>query len=115
MVGRKLPRAQSESDVFTHRHIRKNRIVLKHHTDIALTGIDIVYLPVVKINFTAFNAVETGDHPQKRRFTAAGRTEQRKQFSVVNLDRKVGDNDAAVFKLFQRILHRNRYTHCSPP
>ena len=55
----------------------------------ALAGIDIVYLPIVKINFAAFNAVETGDHPQKRRFAAAGRTDDAEDLAFVHRERKI--------------------------
>ena len=54
----------------------KNRIILKHHTGIALVRDDVIDALLVEVEIAALNGVKAGDHSQQSRFTGAVLTDQ---------------------------------------
>ena len=72
--------------------MREYRIVLENHADIPLGRGNIVNHLGIKGDRSAFNGIEAGNHPEKRRLPAAGRTQQRKEFSFLHVQAQIGNN-----------------------
>ena len=73
---------QAVSYVLLYRHVRKQSIALKYHADIPLIYRDLSHRLTVKQHVAVFRMLESRDHSQSRRLSAAGRTENRYESSV---------------------------------
>ena len=80
---------ETEGDVFGYGHVGEERITLKHHADAALLRLCVRDVFPVDIDVAGIGPFESGQTTQQRRFAAARGTEQRNKFAVVNLKRKV--------------------------
>lgn len=60
---------QAKSDVVKHRHMAKQRIVLKHKTDFTLTRVQAANVRTVETNMAAGLMFQPGNNAQQRRFT----------------------------------------------
>ena len=105
-----LPLLQAEGHVVPHGKMGKDGVVLEHHADIPPGGIQIVDPLVVEIDAAALDAVEAGDHPQQRRLAAAGRTQQRKELALPDIDAQVR-NHRVVPVLFDHMVRSDIHTH----
>ena len=86
------PVFEAEFHVFAHVHVGKDGVVLEHHADVALGGVQVVDAGVVKIEIAAFNAVETRDHAQQRGLAAAAGAQQGKKFAAADAQRQIFDH-----------------------
>lgn len=84
---------QSELHVLPNRQVRENRVILEHHADVALGRIQIVDHLLSKVKRTAFNGIEACDHPQQRRFAAAGRAEEGEKLSLMDIQIQIRNDD----------------------
>ncbi len=84
---------QTIRDVFRHRHVREQRVVLEHDADAALARREVIDgLPVEQ--HAAFRlADEAGDDAQERGLAAAGRSEQRDHFAARYIQINVLDSN----------------------
>src|SRR5215471_12087507 len=62
----------------------KQCVILKDETDVTPVRRIVRDLDVVEENSTAGRFLKTGDHPQRRRFSTAGRTEKREELAISN-------------------------------
>ena len=83
-IGARL-HAQAEGDVLEHRHVAEQRVVLEHEADVALAGAVAQRILAVDPHFAGIRPVEAGDDPQQRGLARTGRTEQRQQFALADL------------------------------
>src|ERR1700680_3114813 len=60
------------------------RVVLKYHCDIAIPRLDLVDGARVDQDFAAGDILQSGQHAQRRRFAAAGRSDKHDEFAVLN-------------------------------
>ena len=98
LVFRKLPVLESESYVLSYCEVRENGIVLEHHADVSLGGLEVVDETVPEIELTAFDRVESGNHPEQSRLSASGRSEEREKLSGLDFQRKIRDGcEIAIF------------------
>lgn len=67
--------------------------MLKYHIHITFIGRQGSDVFVVQIDTALGRSFQAGDHAQQSGFAAAGRTEQRNKFSIVNCQIERGDND----------------------
>ena len=67
----------------------ENGVILEHHADVALCGVEIVDELVVEVEVAALDGIEAGDHPQQRGLAAAGRPEKREKLSFSNLQAEI--------------------------
>ena len=65
-----LGQGQREGDVLPHRHVRVERVGLKHHGDIAVARCFLVDPLSTDAEFTFSDVFEPGDHIQRGRLTA---------------------------------------------
>src|SRR5215813_8666610 len=82
-VGRAyLARAQTISDVTLDRKVRKDRIVLKHHTCVAMMRRQRVYAFAVEPYAARFDVGKPSDHSQQRCLATSGRPEKGEQLAL---------------------------------
>ena len=72
--------------------MRIERIVLEHHRDVAILRVEVVHHPLADLDPPAGDFLETGDHPQQRRFPASRRTDQNDELPVARLDVDVAND-----------------------
>src|SRR6185369_16202385 len=98
-----LADAQRVADVFGDRHVRIERVTLKHHRQVAMLRGYIVNTFAVDQNIARGDRLETGKHSQSRSLAATGWTKQHDEFAVVDLQRQIVD-DARAAKCLTYIL-----------
>src|SRR5262249_29974007 len=79
--------AQAEGEVVAHAHMRIERVVLEHHGDVAILRLQMVHHPVADGDGAAADVLQPGNHAQRGRLAAAGRSDQHDELAV--LDREV--------------------------
>ncbi len=72
--------------VVVHAHVRIERVVLEHHRDAAILGLQIGHAPGIDIDIAAGGAFQPGHHPQQRGFAAAGRADHHDEFAVRHVE-----------------------------
>ena len=77
---------QAERHVFVHGHVRVERVVLEHHGHVAVLRRHVVDHLAVDRDLARADLLEPGDHPQRRRFAAAGRAHQHHEFLVRDVE-----------------------------
>ena len=80
------PHPQAEGDVGAHVHVGEQAVGLEHHPHVALVRRHVGDVAVVDEHSARVRAVESAEDPQRRRLAAAGRTEQRDQLAVLDLE-----------------------------
>ena len=85
--------AQAEGDVFEHRHVAEQRVVLEHEAHLAVARGGSRGVFVVQANGPAVGQFEAGDDAQQRGLAGAGGAQQRHQFAGL-------DAQADVFQRF---------------
>src|ERR1700735_3455977 len=64
--------------------MRIERVVLKHHRNIAIPRLDLVDGAGVDQDFAAGNVFQSGQHAQRRRFAAAGGSDKHDELTVTD-------------------------------
>jgi hypothetical protein len=82
-------------------------IALKNHSHVSLPGVEIVDQPAVNPYLTGCDGIKADDHVEQGGFTAAGGTEQDKEFTVAYGERNILDCFRAVRKSFADIIQLN--------
>ena len=83
--------------------MRENGVVLEHHADIALIGRNGIDQLVTEIKLAALDGVKARDHAKQRGLAAAGRTQQREELPLLDVQRDAFQgNEIPV--LFDRVL-----------
>ena len=96
-------RLESECQVLVYRHVRIERVVLKNHRQISLTGIHTVHKAVSNPEFSVRDILQSGDHAQHCGFSAAGRTDKYNEFVVSDLQIKILDRLESVAVGFRNV------------
>ena len=86
-----LAHAQAEHDVLGDRQMRKQRVALEHHRDVALRRRQPRDVAAVDRDAAAVGRLEAGDQPQRRRLAAARRAEQHVERAGVERERQPVD------------------------
>ena len=90
-----LSHAQAEGDVLGHAHVRKNRVVLEHDSDIALLGRTVDDVVAVDQDLPLVRRDEASDHPQGRGFAAARWAEEGEELAGRDLEADPRHRDGA--------------------
>ena len=77
--------AQAKGNVFEHRHVAEQRVVLEHESDMTLAGAMSQRILTVDPHFPGVGPVEACNDPQQRRLARTGWTKQRQQFALADL------------------------------
>ncbi len=75
---------QAEADVVEHRHMRKQRVVLKHHAEATLFGRQHIDAFVVEPDAAARQRLQARDAVERRRLATARRPEQCDEFAAAD-------------------------------
>ena len=110
LVLGQVPVFQAEFHILPHRIVGEDSVVLKHHADVALGGIEIVDALVPKVKVTALDAVEAGDHTKQCGLSTTAGAEKGEELAWPDINTQVRDNDV-VTVFFQRVADSNIYTH----
>ena len=76
LLARALPHLQPKRQIAAHRQVRKQRVVLKHHANIAPLRRQAGHIGAIKQNRPAIHRLKAGNQLQRRRLATAGRAEQ---------------------------------------
>jgi hypothetical protein len=85
----KLAQLQAERHVFIHVHMRVEGIALEHHRDVPIFGRDVVNAAIANVQITLGDFLQSGNHPQRRRFSAAGRPDEDEKLPILNVQMKI--------------------------
>ena len=98
--------------VFKYSHVRPERKILKHKAEIALLRRQVnpafpgKNAAIVQPDFALIRRFQPGDHPQKRRFPAAGGAQQRGKAPVLDRQGR-GMDDLPFVKALCNLLQSN--------
>ena len=90
LCSRNLGHLQGEPDVLLHRLVRIQRIVLEHHRDVAVLGLEMVDDFVVDLQRAAGDVFESGDHSQHRRLPTTRRPHHHDELAIGDVQRHIG-------------------------
>ena len=99
--GGDLAYAQAVLDVFLHRQVREERVVLEDGVDVTLEGRALGHVDTVEQDLAARGQLEAGDHPQDGRLARAGRPEQGQELTVRDVQVDSGDGQDLAERLHQ--------------
>ena len=110
MCAGQLAVLQAEFHILAHGHVRENGVVLEHHANVALGGVQVIDALVIEIEIATLNAVETGDHAQKGGLTTAGGPQQSEKRTGLNVQRQIWNNGVVAI-LFHSMVDLNLNVH----
>jgi hypothetical protein len=84
-----MVRLQAVGYILAHRHVRKQRVILKNDADAAAARRQVIDRRLVEQHAPLRLADEARHDPQQRGLAAAGRAEQRYQFAAADVERDV--------------------------
>ena len=93
---RHLPHPQREPDVLRNRHVWVERVVLEDHRNVARARRQVVHDALADPDLAVRDLLETRDHAQRGRLSAAGRADEHDELAVVDIEVEVGDGTVAV-------------------
>ena len=73
-------------------HVGIERVRLEHHRDVARLGRCARHVPVADADGAAGDRLQARDHPQRRRFPAAGRTDDDHELALADVERELRDH-----------------------
>ncbi len=77
---------ERKAHVLRHRHVRIQRIVLKHHRRATLDRGQIVGTPATDQQITTADFFQSGNHAQHRRLATAGRADENHEFPILDIE-----------------------------
>jgi hypothetical protein len=92
--SRKAPHLERKHHVLRRRHVREQRVVLEHHTDIALVGPAQGKVTAVELDRAAGRIFEAGDHQERCGLAGAAGAQEGDELATLDVDRDVVDGVA---------------------
>ena len=105
--------AYREGDVLEDAQMRIQRVVLEHHGKVAVAGRLVIDPVSADEHFAGGDVLEPDDHPQQRRLTAPGRSDQNHEFTVGDVEADVIDRGVSVSVPLDDVAHRD-FSHGYP-
>src|SRR6185295_12852330 len=90
---------QPVGHVLVHRHVRIERIVLEHHRNVPVLGLEPVHHPAADHDLARSDRLEAGHHAQQSRLAAPGWTDDHHELAVLHLHRDAVDHLQAAVAL----------------
>jgi hypothetical protein len=87
-----FPHLEREGEILGHRHVRKQRVVLEHHPDLALVRRDVVDRPAVEQNLAMGGGFEPRQHHQAGRLARARRAQHGQKLALTDVEVQVLDD-----------------------
>ncbi|MNP28786.1 hypothetical protein D3C76_1217780 [compost metagenome] len=105
---------QRERQVLGHRHVRKQRVVLEHHADVAFVRRHVVDRAPGQLDLAGRRGLEACQHHQAGGLAGAGRAEQGQEFAFANIQIEVFDDQRfAVIALLHTAKAHQHFAGCS--
>ena len=79
--------AEAVGEVVVDGHVRVERIVLEHHGDVPVRGLDVVDHAPADLDLALGDGLQARDHAQKRGLAAAARPDQDNEFAIGDVER----------------------------
>ena len=105
---------EREAHVPRRGHVRIQRVVLEDHGDVAVLRGEVVHDLTVDLHVPGRDRLEAGDHPQRRRLSAAGRADEDDELARLDLEVEIGDGLRAVGIDLRQLLEGD-LRHVKPP
>ena len=99
-----FPQSETVSDVFIHRHMGIQSVILKNHGDIPVFWRDIVHQAVANIDIPGCGRFKARDHAERGGFSAAGRADKDDKLLVADLKIERIDRNHAFIKYFADVF-----------
>ena len=80
---------QTVGNVIKHGHVRDQRVVLEHHADVPLFDRNVRDILPADDHAAGIRVLQTGNDPQQRRLSAAGRSQKRQKMFILYLEAQV--------------------------
>ena len=94
LIRRSVADTQTVLDVFSYRHVRKQREVLKHGRTVALMGCHTPHVDTGNAkSLNAARRLESGDNAKKGRLSRPARTEQGQELTGQGVYRRMAQRD----------------------
>ena len=94
---RPLGELEREAHIVGDIHMRIERVVLEHHRDVAVLGMDVIDAPARDLDVALGHRLKPGDHAQQCRLAAARGPEQHDEGAVLDVEVDAMDNlDVAI-------------------
>src|SRR5262249_16889429 len=100
---------QAKTDVLPDRHVRKQRVILEHHADIAPLRRQPRHILLTETDAAASRDFETRDAAQGRRLAAAGGAEQRYKLALCYVQIETYDRRTACIALAEPANRQARH------
>lgn len=98
---------QAIDNVACHIKVRKQRVILKHHADIASLDRQPGDVLIIEQHLTDIQAFKAGDQPQGGGFAATGRAENRQRFAGLDGQVQILYSNGAIGKCLAAALQAN--------
>src|SRR5208282_4457728 len=102
---------EREADVLLDRHVRKERIVLEDHADVAAIGWRMDDRLRVDVDLAARGELEAGDHHERRRLARAARPQERDELARLHREAQVADRRDGTVALVEAVEHDRGTRH----
>lgn len=83
--------AKTKGDVVVNRHRSEQGVILEDEPDVALLNRDVIDPDAANEDIAFIGLFESGDHPQYGGLSAAARTEEADEFTVLNIEADILD------------------------
>ena len=103
---------QAKGDVLRHRHVREQRVRLKHHIDRPLVGRHVSDVYTVEENTALCWALKACQHAQEGRLSGAGASEQGEDFTLMDLQGHIVNSDGFVELLGDTVDFYQHFLRC---
>ncbi len=101
---RRAAHPQAEGEIVEHGHVRVERVGLEDHGDVAVARGHVVDHLVADPDRAFAELLESGQHAQRRRLAAAGRTDHDHELRVLDVEVQVIDSDRATREALSDML-----------
>src|SRR5947209_7924966 len=108
-IRRHPPHRQSECNIAPYRHVREQRVVLKHHAEAALLGRQQIDALLIERNGPARHRQQSRDAIERSGLAASGRPEQADEFAALDGQREfVQRGHARAARIVEMPRHRGK-------
>ena len=95
---------QTEGNILVHRHVREQRQVLKHHAEMALSGLKVIDHPVPDDHLPAGRQLKPADHVQRGRLATARGADKDHELAVLDFQTDPGNGRDVGTKFLHEIF-----------
>lgn len=103
--------SQPVAHVLLDVHVRKHRVALENHPDVAFPWRHVGDVPAVDHDASGVRRLQPRDHPQHGRLAGAARAEKREELAGVHVEGEVAGGDGVAETLVERVEPEDGFGH----